>query len=241
MARTILICSGKGGAGKSTVSACLARALCARGRRVLLADGDAGLRTLDLLTGLGENAVFTWADAAAGNCAPAEAVCLSPDGALGLLLPPARPDAPNPDAFSRALRAAAEPFDYCLLDAPAGLGGTFPALLAAAGEAVLVATPDRVCLRAAAVLAELLFDRLPAGSVRLLLNRYSRAAVRRGECLSPDEAVDACGVRLLGAVPQDARLTQLAAGTLPEEDTRAAFARVAARLEGEDVPFKGRM
>ena len=74
MAKIILICSGKGGAGKSTVTACLWRALCARGRRVLLVDGDAGLRTLDLLTGLRENAVDTCADAAGGLCGANDAV-----------------------------------------------------------------------------------------------------------------------------------------------------------------------
>ena len=240
MAKTILICSGKGGAGKSTVTACLWRALCARGRRVLLVDGDAGLRTLDLLTGLGENAVYTWADAAGGLCAANDAVCLSPDGTCGLLLPPAKPDAPDPDAFCAMLRAAAEPFDCCLLDAPAGLGGTFPAALAAADEAVLVATPDPVCLRAASTLAEALFDRLAPDRVRLVLNRFSRDAMRRGDCLSPDEAVDLCGVRFLGAVPEDARLKRLCALELPERATRDAFARIAARLEGEDVPFKFR-
>ena len=49
-----LICSGKGGVGKSTLSVCIARALCARGKSVLLTDCDVGLRALDLLTGLGQ-------------------------------------------------------------------------------------------------------------------------------------------------------------------------------------------
>ena len=88
MAKRLLICSGKGGAGKSTTAVCLAHALTARGQRVLLIDCDAGLRTLDLLTGLGAEAVYTWLDAAESVCAPSDALLKTEDGRLGLMLPP---------------------------------------------------------------------------------------------------------------------------------------------------------
>ena len=41
--------SGKGGAGKSTVSVGLGCTLAKNGKRVLLIDGDAGLRSLDAM------------------------------------------------------------------------------------------------------------------------------------------------------------------------------------------------
>ncbi len=242
MAKRILICSGKGGAGKSTVAVCLARALMERGSRVLLVDCDAGLRTLDLLTGLGTEAVYSWLDAAAGRCAPADAV-LTESGSkrLGLMLPPpAEAALPDADAFSAVLDAAGGDFDYCFLDAPAGLTGFVPTLCRVSDAAVAVATPDAVCVRAASTLSSLLFENFPEHEIRLLLNRFDYARMRAHESLTPDEAVTQSGIRLIGAIPEDPRLTGLSEGVLPAAATRAAFQRVAARLSGEEVEFKAR-
>lgn len=239
MAKRILICSGKGGVGKSTTAVCLAHALLARGRRVLLIDCDAGLRTLDLLTGLGAEAVYTWLDAATEACAPSDALLQTEDGRLGLMLPPPA-DAALPDeaAFSSVLDAVDGDFDFCLLDAPASLAGFVPTLCCISDAAVAVATPDTVCVRAAQALGALLFAHLPEHEVRLLLNRFDYKRMRAHKCLSPDEAVTRSGMRLLGAIPEDPHLGRLADGIHPLEPTRAAFARVAARLLGEDVEFK---
>ena len=49
MGTITVVTSGKGGAGKSTVSAGLGCALADMGHKVLLLDGDAGLRSLDLM------------------------------------------------------------------------------------------------------------------------------------------------------------------------------------------------
>ena len=54
MEKVTVITSGKGGAGKSTLTAGLGAALAARGRRVLLIDGDAGLGCLDHMLGVSE-------------------------------------------------------------------------------------------------------------------------------------------------------------------------------------------
>ena len=50
--RTILICSGKGGVGKTTLTANLGIALAMQGVRTCVLDADFGLRNLDLLLGL---------------------------------------------------------------------------------------------------------------------------------------------------------------------------------------------
>ena len=50
--RTILICSGKGGVGKTTLTANLGIALANSGATTAVLDADFGLRNLDLLLGL---------------------------------------------------------------------------------------------------------------------------------------------------------------------------------------------
>ena len=49
--RYILICSGKGGVGKTTLTANLGIALAKQGARTAVLDADFGLRNLDLLLG----------------------------------------------------------------------------------------------------------------------------------------------------------------------------------------------
>ena len=74
MGTAIVVTSGKGGVGKSTVSLGLASQFAAGGERVLLLDCDAGLRSLDRMTGTEEALVFDSSDVVAGRCAPADAV-----------------------------------------------------------------------------------------------------------------------------------------------------------------------
>ena len=56
--RTILICSGKGGVGKTTLTANLGIALANSGASAVL-DADFGLRNLDLLLGLENRIIYT--------------------------------------------------------------------------------------------------------------------------------------------------------------------------------------
>src|SRR4028119_1689099 len=68
MSRIIVITSGKGGVGKTTVTANLGMALARLGRKVALVDADFGLRNLDLLLGLENRVVYTTVEVLAGEC-----------------------------------------------------------------------------------------------------------------------------------------------------------------------------
>lgn len=236
-----LICSGKGGVGKSTLTVCIARALCARGKSVLLIDCDVGLRALDLLTGMGQSAVYTWQDVLTENCTLSEALLTDDAGRLSLLMPPAELSAPLSAArFSAMLEKAAVDFDFCFLDAGAGADGIVQTLAAVSGAVLVTATPDSVSARAAAKTAEMLWRLLPPERLRLLLNRYSVSAVRDGIQLCADDMIDETGIRFLGAVPEDTGLRILPCGRDIAPRTMAAFDRIAARLLGEPVPFSAR-
>ena len=78
MSQICVVTSGKGGAGKSTVSAGLGYALARSAGRVLLIDADAGLRSLDLMLGIGGTAMYDLSDVLAGNCEPVRAIYPSP-------------------------------------------------------------------------------------------------------------------------------------------------------------------
>ncbi len=56
--RTIAVTGGKGGVGKTNISANLAVALADMGKRTLLLDADLGLANLDVVLGLAPK--YTW-------------------------------------------------------------------------------------------------------------------------------------------------------------------------------------
>ncbi|KAA3660242.1 MAG: septum site-determining protein MinD, partial [Chloroflexi bacterium] len=51
-AKVITVTSGKGGVGKTTITANLAAALAMQGKKVVAIDADIGLRNLDVVMGL---------------------------------------------------------------------------------------------------------------------------------------------------------------------------------------------
>ena len=77
-AQTIMICSGKGGTGKSTVSVLLGAQLGAWSRRVLLIELDSGLRSVDMIAGVYGKTVYDIEDVLCGRCDGSKAIVPSP-------------------------------------------------------------------------------------------------------------------------------------------------------------------
>lgn len=77
-AQCVMICSGKGGTGKSTVSVLLGAGLARLGRKVLLVELDSGLRSVDIIAGVYGRTVYDIEDVLCGRCEPAKAIVPSP-------------------------------------------------------------------------------------------------------------------------------------------------------------------
>ena len=77
-AQCIMVCSGKGGTGKSTVSVLLGACLARLGRKVLLVELDSGLRSVDIIAGVYGRTVYDIEDVLCGRCEGAKAVVPSP-------------------------------------------------------------------------------------------------------------------------------------------------------------------
>ncbi len=73
--RVLVIVSGKGGVGKTTLTAHIGAALALRGRKVVAVDADIGLRNLDIAMGL-ENRVAHDLVAARSASTCAVAICM---------------------------------------------------------------------------------------------------------------------------------------------------------------------
>lgn len=68
MAKVLSIASGKGGVGKTLLTASLGIVMAHKGYRVLLIDGDMGLRNMDLILGLENECFYNILDLAEGRC-----------------------------------------------------------------------------------------------------------------------------------------------------------------------------
>ncbi len=242
MGAVTCITSGKGGAGKSSLCAGLGAALTKRGRRVLLIDGDAGLPALDVFLACAEERVYDIADVVAGRAAVKDALypCPWAEGLWLLPAPSREEDCISPLLMKQAVELLIPYYDHILIDCPAGLGTGFQSASAAAQRALVVATPDPVCIRASAK-TRLELEEAGVTQQRLVINRF-RAEAFRSQKVFPDldAVIDAAGIRLIAVIPEDGELPLREASGLPlsaHSKAAMAFARLAARLEGEQIPL----
>ena len=244
MGQCIAVVSGKGGTGKTSFTAGVGEALALSGRRVLCLDCDVGLRNLDLALGLSDRALMDFSDVAQGRCSLESAVVEHPRlPGLFLLTAPVRTRGRPVTETQMAdlLAEVCKRYDFCLLDAPAGLGTGFLLATASADRAVVVTTTDPSSLRDAQhTVMEL--DRFGSGKLHLVVNRVRKKLLRSMHA-TIDDAIDKAGLPLIGVVPEDdALLLSLTRGTpllLASSQSPAAWAyrNIAARLQGGRVPL----
>lgn len=240
MGELTVVTSGKGGAGKSTVTAGLGCALARRGKRILLVDGDAGLRSLDVMLGIGADTVYDMADIFSGRCEPIRAVYTSPiyENVSVIPAPVSLEQLCSPADMRRLCRGFAQHYDHVIIDCPAGLGAGFETAVSGAERALVVTTPDMVCARDVCIVGDQLAEReLPA---RLIINRLRVAPVLQGRLPNVDELIDLSGIRLIGILPEDETLALATAcgNPIPERCAAAlCFDNIARRLSGEEVPL----
>ena len=235
-AQTIMICSGKGGTGKSTVSVLLGAQLGAWSRRVLLIELDSGLRSVDMIAGVYGKTVYDIEDVLCGRCDGSKAIVPSPlYPGLSVISAPYEGGEVRAAPLAGLILAMREYFDYILLDTAAGMGAPFTAANRLADRALVVLTPDPVALRDGRIVADaLLQSGRPASAVRLVMNRVSRSSFGKDEC------IDTVGLQLIAAIPESRTLQRAgAAGTALPQDCPAAIAghALAGRILGERIPL----
>ena len=240
---TIAIANQKGGVGKTTSTVNLAAGLVSLGKRVLCLDCDTALRNLDLALGLSDWALMNFSDVAHQRCSLSDAVVEHPNiPGLFLLTAPVRSHARSVTETQMAdlLAEVRKRFDYCLLDAPAGLGEGFRLSTCAADRCIVVTNPDASSLRdAQRTVMEL--NRFPAGALHLVVNRVRLKLLRQLHA-TIDDAMDAAGLPLLGIVPEDPQVMLCANREQPlilhaSRGAATAYLNIANRLLGQRAPL----
>ena len=239
----IAVVSGKGGTGKTSLTAGVGTALALSGKRVLCVDCDIGLRNLDLALGLTDRALMDFSDVALNRCSLESAVVSHPNVPnLYLLTAPVRMRGPCVTTldFRLILAKIRQQFDYCLLDAPAGLGEGFRLAVCAADRCVVVTTQDASSLRDAQhTVMEL--RQFGSGRLHLVVNRVKKKLLHSMHA-TIDDAIDKAGLPLIGVVPEDDALPLALNRGVPlllasRGGAAGAYRNIAIRLQGGRTPL----
>lgn len=245
MTRIIVVTSGKGGVGKTTVSANLGMTIASLGRKVVLVDADFGLRNLDLILGLENRIVYTAVEVIEGECRLEQALVRDKRQPNLFLLPAAQnrtKDAVTPEQMRELINNLSNLADYIIVDSPAGIESGFQNAIAGAKEALIVSTPEVASVRD----ADRVIGLLEANGVKrihLIINRIKPQMVQVNDMMSPDDILEILAIPLIGLIPDDERV--IVASNRGEPLILAekqclpsiAFSNIARRLEGEKVPM----
>ncbi len=205
MARKIVVTSGKGGVGKTTIVGNLGVYLSSLGARVVLIDADFGLNNLDVVLGIENKILYDVSDVIDGRCRVRQALiqhplhknlyALSSNG----LKCSSGVGAQNLKIIVDSLSGL---FDYLILDCPAGMDSGFHRAVSCADEAVLVTTPSPSSLRDADKVISAIKSYRPS-KISLVLNRVRGDLVLGGKTLSPKDVESLLKIPLIGVIPED--------------------------------------
>ena len=241
MSTAVVVTSGKGGTGKTSLTGGVSSCLAALGRRVLCIDMGIGLRNLDISLGLTDRALMDFTDVLEGRCSLKRAAVPHPviKNLYLLTAPLTLPPGISEERMKAFLRKAREQYDYILMDSPAGMGEGFRLAVCGADRGIVVSTTDASALRDAQRVVSQLSRQLP--SIHLVVNRVQPKLLRRLHT-TIDDAMDAAGLPLLGVVPEDEQVMLSANQGKPiilasRKGAAVAYLNIARRLMGERVPL----
>ena len=175
--KVVAVTSGKGGVGKTFVSANLAAALAKRGLKVLVLDADLGLANLDVVLNLYPK--LTLHDVFTGKATLDEAILPAPGGFSVLLAGSGMVEYSRltPEVrgeFLRVVHSLVPRFDVILLDTGAGISDVVLFAVSLASEVLMVATPEPTSLTDAYATIKVLVGQQQRDRVRLIVNQTTR-------------------------------------------------------------------
>ena len=186
MARKIVITSGKGGVGKTTICANLGVALARLNQRVVLVDVDIGLNNLDVVTGIENKIVYDIVDVIENKCRIKQALVQDLNYPNLYILPSAHSynkSQVTAENVKKVIDNLNDVFDFVLIDCPAGIDEPFKRAVCGADEAIVVVTPHLSSLRDADKVLMMLTG-FNLDSVSLVVNRV------RGDMILDKEMLD---------------------------------------------------
>lgn len=236
MTRVIAVASGKGGVGKTTITANLGVALSTYGERTIVLDADIAMANLELILGM-EGKSVTLHDVLSGNASIEDAIYEGPSGVkvvpAGISLEGLRKI--KLDRLEGALEHLVEEADILLIDAPAGLEKDALAAIASSDELILVTTPEVPSI-SDALKTKIVANKLGVNILGVVVNREQHDKT----FLTIDEVETILEVPVIAVIPDDPEVSRAAAFgepiiiKNPKSATSNAIMQLGADLIGEE-------
>ncbi|NLA39329.1 MAG: P-loop NTPase [Methanomicrobiales archaeon] len=246
MVKVYTIASGKGGTGKTTVTANLGPMLAHYGKKTCILDTDVGMANLGLILGL-ESLPVTLHEVLAGKARVRDAICDGPFGVkvvpCGLSLQGFQQS--SPERLRDVMTDLVSEFDILIMDSPAGISRDAVIPLTIADGVILVVNPE----------ISAIVDSLKTKILTEMIGGHVEGAIINRVAGNTDEFNYAqmeklLGVRVLAAIPEDPNVRRASASRspivvkYPTSDASRAFKRISADIAGieyvEDEMPEGR-
>ncbi len=206
MSKMIVFASGKGGVGKSTVTANVATAAAQLGEEILIIDTDIPMASLSLSLGLDIEGP-TLNEVLSGDCELDDVIYEGPENIkvipAGISLDDVRKA--NPQKLGGLLKEVSDRFETVVIDPPPGLGSATLKVLKASDECVLVSIPVINSLTDV-LRTKKVCERMDTDVLGIIISRSLNSDVD-----VPVEEVEAMlEVPVLGIIPEDVEVRKSA-------------------------------
>ena len=240
MGRVIAIASGKGGTGKTTITANLGIALSKLGQKVLLIDADVAMANLSLILGM-QSSPITLHDILLGEAQVQDSIYDGPEGVRFI------PSGLSLDNYKRVdserlitiVSQLTDQYDFILLDVAAGIEKNVLSALSASQETLLVTMPTSPAI-ADALKTKIVAQRLNSKVIGVVINFVMS---EKGE-ITKNDISNMLELPVYGSVPYDPEVRKSfmqekvspVIVRKPSSPASEEIAKVASRLTGLKMP-----
>ncbi len=242
MDKVLVVTSGKGGTGKSTLATSIGIAFAKMDKKVLLIDCDCGMRGLDIMLGVSKNLVFDISDAVSGNCKTQHIIYPCPyiENLYLIPAPQSVEDEISGGILKKFIKNIESDYDYIIIDSPAGIGKNFEVAVIPADLCLVIVNAEPTSVRGCEYVKKRLED-LNKKNIRMVINKFSKREFKRsGAYYDLDEVIDKVGLQLLGVVEENkAVVSAIQKGVAYNKECKALkeIENIAKRINGENVPL----
>lgn len=200
MGKIWAVCSGVGGAGKSTVALSLAVGAAKHGKQTILLDASGISRSCDLILGLEGIVVLDMLDVIQNQVSLESAIYAVPRYDRLRFACASLYDSIPATELTGVILALQTLCDVLVIDLPTGAAGIGQALQSG-DERILVVRPDDIAIRA----TQRMCSALPAdhATISLVVNRIIRERGRRRTQYDADTVRNLLDSPVLGCIPED--------------------------------------
>lgn len=227
MARKIVITSGKGGVGKTTICANLGMSLARKHKRVVLIDVDLGLNNLDVVMGVENKIVYDIVDVIENKCRVKQALIQDINYPNLYIMPSAHSynkSQVTAENVKKVINALNDYFDFVLIDCPAGIDEPFKRAVYGADEAIVVVTPHLSSLRDADK-SIMVLNSFNITEISLVVNRVRGDMILNNQMLDCKKISEILNTKLCGVIPEDDNIsTSLSLGKTVTKDSESFLA-----------------